>query len=209
MNHGGVTDAGPGISVTGTFKAVSKAGVAQGTWTQPTEDLAVNTIAGAFSGTWNLAGSILSWTGNATFTRVVGGPGANGIFKLTSGSYSVTASGKDASGATGCQQAGTKSVTMTDGDLSVAGQEPARTPPYDYSGSVIGVGPQSMTVRLSSCPPGAEQFEGADITIGLAFTALDTRGSRRSADGLDYTGSSSQDQSPLMVNWNWSMHATP
>jgi hypothetical protein len=59
---GGVGDAGPGIIVTGAFKAVSKAGVAQGTWTQPTEDLIVNTIAGPFGRTWNAGGSIFTWT---------------------------------------------------------------------------------------------------------------------------------------------------
>jgi hypothetical protein len=48
--------------VTGAFKAVSKAGVAQGTWTQPTEDLIVNTIAGPFGRTWNAGGSIFTWT---------------------------------------------------------------------------------------------------------------------------------------------------
>jgi len=210
FNHGAVANAGPGINVTGAFKAVSKAGVAQGTWTQPTENVGVNTIAGTFSGTYSFGGSSYSWTGTATFGRVVGGPGANGSFQLTSGSYTVTASGRDGTGASTCQQAGTKTVTTTGGDLTVNGQEPTRTPPYDYSGSVIGFGPEamSMTVRLTGCPPGSE-LEGKDVTVGLAFTALDTRGNHQSADGLDYTGSSSQNQSGLAASWNWSMHGRP
>jgi hypothetical protein len=210
FNYGAVADAGPGINVTGAFKAVSKAGVAQGTWTQPTENVGVNTIAGTFSGTYSFGGSSYSWTGSATFTRVVAGPGANGSFQLTSGSYTVTASGTDGTGASTCQQAGTKTVTTTGGDLTVTGQEPTRTPPYDYSGSVIGFGPEamSMTVRLSNCPPGSE-LENKDVPIGLQLTALDTRGTHQSADGLDYSGISSQNEGPLSASWNWSMRGTP
>jgi len=63
FSHGAVADAGPGIKVSATLTAISKAGVAQGEWTQPTEDLSVNRIAGTFSGRWNNNGSILSWTG--------------------------------------------------------------------------------------------------------------------------------------------------
>jgi hypothetical protein len=207
FNHGAVADAGPGISVTGAFKAVSKAGVAQGNWTQPTENLAVNTIAGTFSGTWSFGGSIFNWSGNATFARVLPAPGANGSFTLTAGSYTVIASGRDASGATACRQSGTHEVTMTGGDLTVVGQEPTRTPPYDYNGSVIGLGPQAMMVTLSDCPD--PDYNGMQIQVGLAFTALDTQGSRRSADGLDYTGTSSQSVSGLMVDWRWALRGAP
>jgi hypothetical protein len=105
FNYGEIMVAGRGITVTGTFKAVSKAGVAQGTWTQPTENLDVNTIAGSFSGVWRAGGAILSWSGDASFARTLPGPGANGTFTLTSGRYTVTASGKDATGATGASRA--------------------------------------------------------------------------------------------------------
>lgn len=169
----------------------------------------VNTIAGPFSGTWNAGGSIFTWTGNATFTRILPGPGANGTFNLTSGSYTVTASGKDATGATGCQQAGTQDVTLTTGNLTVVGQEPARTPPYDYSGWVSGIGPQAsvMTVTLSGCPDPASN--GTQVQIGLPFSALDTQGNRQSADGLDFTGSSSQSAGGLTIDWNWVLRGTP
>ena len=66
---------------------------------------------------------------------------------------------------------------------------PARTAPYDYSGSVISLGPQPMTVTLSSCPD--PDSNGTQVVVGLPFTALDTQGNRRSADGLDFTGASS------------------
>ena len=126
---------GPGITVTGTFKAVSKAGVAQGTWTQPTENPEVNTIAGTFNGVWNAGGSILSWSGTASFARGAPGPGANGTFFLRSGGYTVTASGRDATGATGCVQSGTRSVTLTNnGNVTVTGQGPGRPRPMSTPG---------------------------------------------------------------------------
>jgi hypothetical protein len=202
--------AGQGITVTGTFKAVSKAGVAQGNWTQPTENLDVNTIAGTLSGVWKAGGSVLSWSGNASFARALPGPGANGTFFLTSGHYTVTASGKDASGGTGCVQSGTKAVTLTNnGHITVTGQGPGQTAPYEYSGTAAGIGPQdaNMMVTLSSCP--VPMNNGQRVTIGLPFVAFDTVDSKVSADGLDYTGASSRPGGILTQDWNWAMRGTP
>jgi hypothetical protein len=206
FNHGAVTDAGPGIAVAGAFKAVSKAGVAQATWTQPTEGLVVNTIAGTFSGTWSAGGSVYTWTGTATFSRVLPGPGANGPFQLTSGSYTVTASGLDGTGATGCTQSGTKLIAMTAGDLTVSGQLPERLPPYDYSGSIIGLGPQSMTVALSNCP---DPNSPSQATVGLAFTALKMPAGEQSADGIDFSGTASEPFPGLTADWSWSLRGAP
>lgn len=205
-----ILTAGQGITVTGSFKAVSKAGVAQGTWTQPTENLEVNTIAGTFSGVWKAGGSVLSWSGTASFARGVPGPGANGTFFLTSGQYTVTASGRDATGSTVCVQSGTKSVTLTNnGNLTVTGQGPGQTAPYEYTGTAAGIGPNdaSMTVTLSSCPD--PMWNGKQVTIGLPFSAFDTVDSKTSADGLDYTGASSRPSGGLTQDWRWAMHGAP
>jgi hypothetical protein len=210
FSYSDIVAAGPGILVTGTFKAVSKAGVAQGTWTQPTENLEVNTIAGTFSGVWKAGGAILSWSGTAGFARGLPGPGANGTFFLTSGQYTVTASGKDATGATGCVQSGTKAVTLTNnGNITVTGQGPGQTAPYEYTGTAAGIGPgdASMMVTLSSCPD--PMYNGQQFTIGLPFSALDTAGSKVSTDGLDYTGASSRSVGGLTQEWNWAMRGTP
>jgi hypothetical protein len=205
-----ILTAGPGITVTGTFKAVSKAGVAVGTWTQPTENLAVNTIAGTFSGVWRAGGSVLSWSGTASFARGVPGPGANGTFLLSGGQYTVTASGKDATGSTGCVQSGTKAVTLTNnGNITVTGQGPGETAPYEYTGTAAGIGPSdaTMTVTLSSCPD--PTWNGRQTTIGLPFIAFDTVGAKASADGLDYTGASSRSGGGLTQDWHWAMRGTP
>ena len=84
FNYSGIATAGEGIFVTGSWKAVSKAGVAQATWTQPTVSSAINTISGTFSGNENIGGSILSWAGEATFDRIFPGEGAAGAFQLRS-----------------------------------------------------------------------------------------------------------------------------
>ena len=211
FSYSGIAAAGPGISVTGAFKAVSKAGVAQGTWTQPTENpTLVNTIAGSFSGVWKASGSIFTWSGNASFARSIPGAGANGSFTLTSGQYTVTASGTDATGGTGCRQSGTKHVTLTtNGNLDVRGQGPAQAAPYHYTGSAAGIGPNdaNMTVTWSNCPD--PQYNGQQATVGLPFVALDTGDTSVSADGLDYTGASSRSAGGLTQEWNWAMRGTP
>ena len=73
-------DRRPGDHGDGHVQGGVEAGVAQGTWTQPTENPEVNTIAGTFNGVWNAGGSILSWSGTASFARGAPGPGANGTF---------------------------------------------------------------------------------------------------------------------------------
>jgi hypothetical protein len=107
-------------------------------------------------------------------------------------------------------QSGTKAVTLTNnGNITVTGQGPGQTAPYEYTGSAAGIGPgdASMTVTLSSCPD--PMWNGKLITIGLAFSAFDTAGGKVSADGLDYTGASSRSVSGLVQEWNWAMHGAP
>jgi hypothetical protein len=198
FSHGAVAEAGPGITVTATVKSVSKAGVAQDTWTQPTEESSISSISGTYGGTYRLSESVFTWTGTATFSRII-----PGRFQLSSGAYTVVASGKDPT--TGCQQSGTRPITMLAGDFEVFGA----APPNEYRGSVIGVGPQPMTVSLSGCPSGSEMYEGQSITVGLPFTALDTLGNKQSADGLDFTGTASQPLGIVSTDWHWALRGTP
>jgi hypothetical protein len=203
FSYSGIAQAGEGIFVTGAWKAVSKAGVAQETWTQPTVSSAINTISGTFSGDQDIGGSILSWAGEATFRRVFPGPGGDGAFQLQSASYTVTASGRALH--IDCQQSGTKTVTETAGDLTSTGQPPDRAAPYDLSGSIIPVGPfnSTMTVSLSGCsgsnPP-------SSMVTSLAFTPLKLGG--QSADGVDFSGNLTDTQG-MVTNWRWSMRGTP
>jgi hypothetical protein len=204
FSYSGILAAGEGIFVTGAWKAVSKAGVAQDTWTQPTISSSINTISGTFSGDQNIGGSILSWVGEATFRRVVPGEGANGVFQLQSASYAITASGRALH--IDCQQSGTKTITQTAGDLTVNGRPQDGLPPYDLSGSIIPLGPfnSTMTVNLSQCSD--PENSPTSMVTSLAFTPLKIGG--QSADGLDFSGSLT-DTLGAVTNWRWTMHGTP
>ncbi|HEX5622200.1 MAG TPA: hypothetical protein VFX51_27485 [Solirubrobacteraceae bacterium] len=207
FRYSGVQHVGAGIFVRATLKAVSKAGVARQAWTQPTLSDSINNITGSFSGVWNFGGSVLSWSGGATWLRAAPGSNANGQFALKTGSYTVTASGKDGTGGTDCTQTGTKAVTLTtNGFASVQGQPPAFTPPYTYSASAAAIGPSSsnMQVTLSGCSD--QSYNGKVVTIGLPFSALET-GSQTSADGITYTGHHTDIAG--VTSWNWNLHGTP
>ena len=205
FSYSGIVAAGEGIFVTGSWKAVSKAGVAQGTWTQPTTSSAINTISGTFSGDQDIGGSILNWAGEATFTRVAPGEGANGTFHLQSASYTVTASGRALHIA--CDQSGSKTITQTSGSMSATGQQPAGAAPYDLEGSIIPIGPtnSTMTVQLSNCAD--PENSPSSMVTSLAFTPLKMGG--QSADGVDFGGSFSEAFPGLVTNWRWTMRGTP
>ena len=205
FNYSGITAAGEGIFVTGSWKAVSKAGVAQETWTQPTVSSAINTISGTFSGDQNIGGSILNWVGEATFVRVLHGEAANGAFTLQSASYTVTASGRALH--INCQQSGSKTITQTAGDLSSLGQPPRLATP---------VRPQ----RLDH-PDRADQQHDDRAALELLgpgeLAELDghqprvlrrSRSAVQSADGLDFSGNLT-DTLGAVTNWHWSMRGAP
>ena len=163
------------------YKAVSKAGVAQKEWRQPTEGIPpINRIAGTFSGTQNSGGSVLDWNGSATYVRGSPGPGSNGYFTLQSGHYTVVASGRDGTGGTACRQSGTKTVAGASGDLDIHSQGDSDGPPYGYSGGLLGQLPDSqiMMVTLHDCPQGAEDWEGQVVATSIAMAPWDTRGIR-------------------------------
>ena len=196
------------------MRSVSKAGVAQETWAQPTEGVPpVNRIAGSFSGTQNTHGSIFNWSGSATFVRAAPGAGGpDGYFTLQSSQYTVIASGRDGSGATACRQSGTKTVTGGSGDLQVGGAPPSYgEPPYTYTGGSFGPLPESqvMRVTLHDCPAGAEDWEGRQVDVSLAFAPWDTRGERVSADGTSFADSVTETSGQLTVTWTWDMTGSP
>jgi len=140
FRYSGIQQVGPGIFVRATLKAVSKAGVARQAWTQPTVSDSINHITGNFSGTWQFGGSVLSWSGGATWVRAVPGPNANGQFSMTAGSYTITVTGTGSAvhsasytltlnGTGGCTGAGQK--------LGNPGFETATTP-WTATTGVIG-----------------------------------------------------------------------
>ena len=205
FDYAGVTQAGPGILVTGAWKAVSKAGVAQETWTQPTETSSIRTITGTFSGSQVLGTSVFNWSGEVAYARTIPGNGADGVFALQHATYTVVASGTAEYFPT-CTQSGTKTVTQTAGDLSSSGQEPSRLAPYDYSASVVPSSPfdASMMVNLSGCN---DDNAPSEVITSLAFNPLKAIG--RSDDGASFSGSRTEDQGLLTWTWNWALTGAP
>ena len=203
FSYDGITQAGEGIFVSGTWRAVSRAGVAEGTWTQPTENRSIDTIAGSFNGHQNIEGTIFDWTGDVTFKRAGPDQAANGVFRVQSASYVVVASGK--AGNHACDQSGTKTITDTDGDFASTGQGPSRTPPYDFDGHVIGLGGDgnTMMITLSNCDDPAD--DGKSVITSMAFTPLRAVG--RSPDGVDFGGSHEENQGGTN-RWVWTLQGT-
>jgi hypothetical protein len=208
FRYSGVQHAGLGILVQATFKAVSKAGVARQTWTQPTKADAINRITGSFSGSQKFGQSLLSWSGGVTFGRGAPGVGANGVFLVQTGSYTVTASGKDLTGVTDCTQSGSKTLALTggSGSISVQGTPPNLTAPYGYQGQATATGLNAATMQITRSGCSDSSWNGTTDTIGLTFSGLVT-GAQSSADGVAYSGNHA-DVSGL-TTWNWNLHGTP
>lgn len=211
FSHGAPFDVTLQAPVTAVVRSVSKAGVAQGTWSQPTQGTPpINRIEGTIGGTQNNNGSILSWSGSATYVRSLPGPGADGLFSLQTSQYTLTASGRDGSGLTTCNQSGSKTVTGGSGQIDVSGTPPDLDPPYSYTGELVGppFEAPTMNVTLSGCPPGAEDYEGAEVTVVMAFKAFDVN-DQVSGDGVAFTGSRTENHGALSVTWNWNLTGLP
>ena len=207
------TPSGDRVNV--TVKFTSTAGVGKDTWTEPIKPLpTINRIAGSFSGTYNVAGSIVSWTGNAVYERVSPAiyGGASGTFFIASGTYTMTASGLDGSTATACRQTGTKSFDLGpfSGSFAVTSLAPdGFEPPYSYGASAAPVGPHWMDITRVSCPPGAESMEGtASVTIYFPPALSIPVGSQHSEDGTVYQGSTSETQGLVSTTQNWNFTGT-
>jgi hypothetical protein len=208
-----VTRAGAGVKLTGTFRATSTAGVAEGTWTQDTQ-VTIKRIVGTFSGRFNastiLGPSIIDFTGSLTFDRsspAVAG-GADGVYALSSGGYTVSFSGIDSSGATGCQMSGAGSRTLPAGQgfgsFTVTGTPPNLEAPYTYGFQVLPSPTDMVTVTRHSCPSGAASFEGTTFQANT-FAAFQSIGGQTSSDGVAYTGTEDQTSMGVgqVINWSF------
>ena len=152
--------------------------------------------------------------GNVTFTRFTPAifGGATGSYNVSSGEYTLTASGLDVTGATACQQSGSKQFTIPtgSGSIDVFSNEPTYLEPYEYSFSVVAVAPSdTMDITLHSCPPGAEDYEGHvwdDFPVG--GLDLSPGSTYISADGITYAGSHSESFGAASLEQNWSFTGT-
>jgi hypothetical protein len=206
-----VTKAGETVEVKGTFKAISKAGVAEDSWIQKTEpEPSIEHIAGNFGGEVKSATStgkpsVQRWTGVATFDRftpAVSG-GASGTYLLSSGSVSIEASGTDGTGITGCQQSGSANempIPPMNGSAEVTGTGPEQQPPYTYSLQAI-LPFTEIEITRHDCPAGAEEFEGTKAKI-FPLYHFDT-GPHESADGIVYLGSNKEEFGGTVIEETW------
>ena len=215
-----VINAGPGILVIGSLRVVSRVGVAEAKWSQKTkkdEPKAINHISGTFDGQISLetstgGDSVQKWSGTATFDRLSPAvfDGADGIYGLSSGSVSLTASGVDGSGSgTGCLQTGSASGTLLGGSAFVTGTGPGREAPYNYS--LEGILPQlKLKAVLHDCPKQAQEegYEGKEVDVTPIYT-FNTQSGQTSADGISYVGSRSESAAGVSFEQTWNFQGTP
>lgn len=174
----------------------------------------VDEIAGTFEQRIDAAGSVFTYSGNVTFTRSTPAvlPGANGTYDVSSGRYTVTASGRDVSGATGCRQSGSKQFTIPsgNGDIAVFSTQPTLLEPYQYSLSIFAGGPTDrMNITLSGCPSGAADYEGhVWQNWPLGALSFSTDRTYTSDDGINFAGTRSQRSGGFSLEQSWSLRAT-
>jgi hypothetical protein len=214
-----IVNAGPGILAGGSFRVVSRAGVAEAKWIQKTEKeepKGLSHISGSFSGKTTLETSIgtpsvQEWSGTATFDRLSPSifGGADGIYALNSGGVTVTASGIDGTGVTACHQTGAASGKISGGVAHVSGSGSELMAPYEYS--MEGFLPfLKLKVTLHDCPKQAQEegYEGKEVEVTPIYE-FDTAG-QVSADGLSYVGFRNQDFGGGSGNeQNWDFHGEP
>jgi hypothetical protein len=193
-----------------TVRATSRAGVAEDTWQQPIEASQINHIGGSFNGSQTTStpygDSVLTFSGTVQFDRSSSSPsgsGAGGGYSLSSGSYTLTASGYDPS-STGCQQSGSQQFTIPPGNGSF--EVFNHTAPYTYKFQIMQSG--SLTVTRSNCPPGFESFDGTTYQAVLART-IGTNDYQTSQDGTAYDGTETEAQGGNQFTENWSFQGTP
>jgi hypothetical protein len=206
-----VTNAGKGLVVSATFKATSKAGVAEGTWKQKTENT-IQTMTGTFTGRDEREGELLEWSGTATFARIPASPEGTSILEPVAGEVTVTASGV---APTGCTQTGKEQVPVfAQSPFSVLGEG---APGVTYDIDVPFTYPGLMNVTFSGCPPhgegdgpGTTSLPGEALLTGDPLTGDPSALLQTSTDGVTFAGSASGSGSEPgeMLHWTWSMTAS-
>ena len=200
-----VTNAGAGIVVSTVVKATSKAGVAEGTWKQKTGKL-LKTISGTFTGKIENHGSLIEWSGTATFERIEI-PGADpevaSTFKPTSSHVEATASG--AFQGAECTQSGSGPVELEAGTPVWTVEHNGETTEYQ------AIAPWSPTaevpVILSSCNPSSLDGEKEELVLDApAIQSGPVLGSitHVSFDGVTFEGGAFEERAGEKYAWSWS-----
>lgn len=206
-----VTNAGKGLVVSATLEATSKAGVAEGTWKQKTENV-IQTMTGTFTGRDEREGELLEWSGTATFSRIPASPEGTSILEPVASEVTVTASGV---APTGCSQSGTEQVPVfAQSPFTVLGEG---APGVMYDIDVPFAYPGLMNVTFSGCPPhgegdgpGTTSLPGEALLTGDFLTGGPSALLQTSTDGVSFAGSASGvgNEPGEMLHWTWSMTAS-
>jgi hypothetical protein len=210
-----VLNAGNGAEVKATVKSVSKAGVAEASWIQKTDQSTVNEISGTFTWRTEFAGGVFEAAGNAKFERwtpAVLGPAVGG-YKLVSGLYTFTASGKASQIATDkCSMRGSGQFALAKGtEFAILPKSPDGLPPLEYSFSVASEGLSGLPmieIETFACAPEASEWEGKQTPYPATFFA-GTETPFTSADGVTFADSIVHNESGVNFTQTWSFEAKP
>lgn len=202
-----VTNGGEGVFVTVNLKVVSAAGVAERPWVQPTESDLINHISGTFTVTTDFSGSIIEWSGEATYDRLVPGlSGASGVYTLSSGSVTGVFKGLWGAGP-GCEWTGEQTFPLHENDaVTVLSLEPAGLePPYTYNIEAALRGGTPHGITLMNCSEPADNGKEWEASLDMDLYT----DQQVSDDGIAYKGSSSENPAPgWTVEQTWDFKGT-
>lgn len=193
-----VPSSGTGTEVKGTFRAVSKAGVAEASWIQKIESL--SRITGTFSGKVVGQSGTFTWTGSATFVRSATQPVPNVVFyDLVEGSETVTISGRNEE--RGCNQSGQAQFALNPGQNGFIVNGAA--PPFSYLIQGGSIGQPLGQGTLSGCDDPEDEGDPIPISGG----SINFKGT--SADGITFAGSATESDFDFSREESWSFKAGP
>jgi hypothetical protein len=189
-----------GNQVRGSFRATSRAGVAEATWTQPIRSLP-NRISGSWHNVVDSEGTHTVVTFNATFVKAPSStPSLKGEYDMTSGTGTWQTSGAEGT----CNVSGSGSFSVPRGGVLL--QTPGNAtpgPPYSYLMQTAA--PQeTTTLNYSGCDDPADD---GPRTVPIPFSGLNISGT--TPDGFVYEGSKTETSGPDYTNQeDWSFTGT-
>jgi hypothetical protein len=205
-----VTKAGKDLKVKAKFKAVSRAGVAEDEWTQPT-DQGINHISGTFTQREDESGSIFEWTAKVEFDRSTEAfmGGSDGQYKLAPADYTVTASGNGgffAPPLSSCSMSGSGQFALSPEDSGFfVLPRIADTDPYPYTFTIQPAAGAELTYPIAITCPNPEDSTSTEWFGSFTASPLNLQ---NSADGIDYSGSETIEEPTYTKTLEWSFHGT-
>ena len=197
-----VTNAGAGIKVSADFRATSKAGVAQKTWSQRTTGVPEH-INGSWHRTVHHGGLTWNISFSASFDRVASTTASiKGEYDMVSGSGSWNVSGQDPD--TLCNKTGSGTFDAANGGAIL--QTPGNAtpgPPFDYL-IQTAASDDAATYSYTSCP---DPNDDGSVQGFAPFSGLNI--SSNSPDGIAFNGSAHEEDFESTTDDTWTFTGTP